>query len=503
MKKNLLLVGLLVFLTFGATLWYLSTNRRLSVPESIADLDMAAKKADSIQSAELQASIIALERNNGNKIIWGDRFLRWTILAYTLWRVDQGDTTIVPEMERLLVLYYNHAWYPNVKNSPQMPFPSLISYFRADGTWEDYWNDYKPVYASAFVLEYYLLASYDHDWGIRNFPILKNVTDSIIAMWLPTRHQPTAYVDAFKVGGVEVVEIKNITSSVDSAMVDSALIAAGQIARTLVKDEKSARVYESYANDSIGHFTSEMWDWFSTNIFGSNPQEDYGTALQLGMTMPNIDGDEKIDQYAQEVNSSLRLSPNSWLLKWRTSDTEPSSRSVYAAIGLAPKYPEMALRILIAYAHKALQENPWFTSKTDGYEAEDPIWVSGKFLEAYVLFKQRTTFGRTVFSPSVLRGELKFETSLAPGRIELQEFNFTFPSLYGGANASVREGDGRLTIAVKGFMERNVTITFTESLSRVGVAPRDVLASSYTDPTRQTITIVLAPDSRQVIITVE
>jgi hypothetical protein len=319
-----------------------------------------------------------------------------------------------------------------------MPFPSLISYFRADDAWEDYWNDYKPVYASAFILEYHLLASYDRVWAAQNFQMLKNVTDSIIRMWLPARHQPTAYVDAVRLGSVEVVEIKNITSSVDSAMVYSALVATSQIARTLGSDQDTAKTYESYADDLLKSFISQKWDWFPTNVLGSNPTEDYGSALQLGMTIPNIDGDGKIDLYAQKINSSLRLSPNSWLLKWKATDTKPSSRAVYAAVGLAPRYPEMALKILISYAHKALQKNPWFTSKTDGYEAEDPIWVSGKFLEAYVLFKQRVLIGRTIFSPSLVQGELVFQTSLAPGEFELRNFNFTFPNLYGGANASVQ-----------------------------------------------------------------
>jgi len=180
------------------------------------------------------------------------------------------------------------------------------------------------------------------------------------------------------------------------------------------------------------------------------------------MTIPSIDADDKIELYAQKVNSSLRLSPDSWLLKWKPSDTEPSSRSVYAAIGLAPKYPEMTLRILISYAHRALVENPWFTSKTDGYEAEAPIWVSGKFLEAYVMFKQRAVLGKTVFSPSVLRGELEFQTSLKPGRFGIQAFNFIFPSLYGGASGEVDVSNEMLTIQVHGFQGRNVSLTFLE-----------------------------------------
>jgi hypothetical protein len=425
------------------------------------------------------------------------------VLAYTIWRLDRGDQTIVERMEKLLTLYYQHAWYPYVRERPEMPFPSLISYFRADGTWEDYWNDYKPVYVSAFILEYYLLATADGEWGTRNYPMLKNVTDSIIRMWLPARHQPAGYVDAFKAGSIEVVETKNITSSVDSAMVDSALIAAAQIAKTLGNDPRSAETYESYANDSLTYFTSENWDWFPTSILGSNTGEDYGTALQLGMTIPNIDADDKIDLYAQMVNSSVRLGQASWLLKWTPSDAEPSSRSVYAAIGLAPKYPGMALNILISYAHKALQENPWFTSKTDGYEAEDPIWVSGKFLEAYVLFKQRLLFGRTIFSPSVLRGELSFQTSLGPGLFQLQTFNFTFPNLHGGAMVLVQEGPDKLNISILGFVGRSVTFAFLKKVTNVALVPADIPTSSSFDPIEQTVTITFVPDSRPLTLTVK
>jgi hypothetical protein len=498
--KKPLLAGILVLLVVGCAGSILYLSQQPMSSENVQDIDTAAKKADALQSAELQASITALERNDGGKIIWGDRFLRWTVLAYTIWRLDQGDQRIVPEMEKLLVLYYNHAWYPYVKNKPHMPFPSLIQYFHADGTWEDYWNDYKPVYASAFVLEYYLLSCYDRDWGTQNFSLMKNVTDSIVQMWLSARHQPTGYVDAFKAGAVEVVEVKNITSSVDSAMVDSALIAAAQIAKTLGNDRSSAETYESYATDSLSHFTSENWDWFPTSILGSDLGNDYGTALQLGMTIPNIDADDKIDAYAQIVNSSLRLGRDSWLLRWAPADTEPSSRSVYAAIGLAPKFPEMALNILISYAHKALQEDPWFTSKTDGYEAADPIWVSGKFLEAYVLFKQRLLFGRTIFSPSVLQGELRFQTSLGPQPFQLQSFNFTFPTLYGSAISSAQVLPDRFVIILQGFVGRNVTLTFLHGLANIRLEPADVPRATRVDVAAHSVSVAFTPDSRPVTI---
>lgn len=496
------MVSFLVIVIVGALVWHFYLGEQARSAESVADVELAAKKAEAIQSSELEASIEALERNDRDKVIWGDRFLRWTVLAYTIWRLDRGDQTIIAKMEKLLTLYYQHAWYPYVREKPEMPFPSLISYLRADGTWEDYWNDYKPVYVSAFILEYYLLATLDREWGTSNYPMLKNVTDSIIHMWLPTRHQPTAYVDAFKVGYVEVVEIKNITSSVDSAMVYSALVAASQITRTLGNDQETAKTYESYADDLLKSFMSEKWDWFPTNVLGSNPTEDYGSALQLGMTIPSIDGDDKIDLYAQKINSSLRLSPISWLLKWKATDSEPSSRSVYAAIGLAPRYPEMALRILISYAHRALLENLWFTSKTDGYEAEDPIWVSGKFLEAYVLFKQRVLFGRTIFSPLLLQGELVFQTSLTPGEFELRNFNVTFPNLYGGATASVQTTIEKLIITVVGFVGRNVSLTLLKTVSSITLVPSDIPASSRQDPAKETITMMFVPDFRPITLTI-
>jgi len=42
-----------------------------------------------------------LEKNDRGRVIYGDRFMRWTILAYTLWKVDQGDLTIINTMKNL------------------------------------------------------------------------------------------------------------------------------------------------------------------------------------------------------------------------------------------------------------------------------------------------------------------------------------------------------------------------------------------------------------------
>jgi hypothetical protein len=160
----------------------------------------------------------------------------------------------------------------------------------------------------------------------------------------------------------------------------------------------------------------------------------------------------------------------------------------------------MALKILTSYAHKALQESPWFTSKTDGYEGEDPVWVSGKFLEAYVLFKQRALLGRTIFSPLVLRGELKLQTSLAPGFFELSSFNFTFPNLHGGADLNFQERDRKLIVTLVGFVGRNVSLIFLNGVSDVVIVPKDIPISMQYN--LAAMTILFVPDARGVILTV-
>lgn len=80
-----LLAILVIILVAGTIVWYLYFYKPTMLPESVEDIYSAAKKADALQSAELQSSIRALERNDASEIIWGDRFLRWTVLAYTLW----------------------------------------------------------------------------------------------------------------------------------------------------------------------------------------------------------------------------------------------------------------------------------------------------------------------------------------------------------------------------------------------------------------------------------
>jgi len=423
-------------------------------------IEKAALKAERIQAFELQHTIDALHRNDGSRVIWGDRFLRWTVLAYTLWKLDQGDASIIRVMEDLMVSYYEHAWYPNVKNAPPMPFPGLIQYFRADGAWEDYWNDYKPVYASAFLLEYYLLSSYDRAWGVANYPMLRNVADSILSMWLPSRHQPAGYVDASNVGGVYFVEVKNITSSVDSAMVYSSLVASAEIVRQIANDTERYDRYLRYANDIKDHFYDQVWDWFPTAIFGGNGAEAYGTAIQIGMTLPYLDGDEKIDALKDYLVSNLRLDERSWLLKWRKEDTSASSRSMFAAIGLAPRYSSLAYKILDAYAQAALSSDPWLLTKTDGYEAEDPIWLSGKYLLTYVFMKDRMLTGRIPFSPRVITGDLSFETAISMEPAEVDAAQVTMPTLLHIIDVSSNRTEHKLRYTIAGIAGENISVTF-------------------------------------------
>jgi len=166
LRRTLTISALVIVLIVILSSWYIASEQReVSYPAGLSTIEKAALKAERIQAEELKAVTEALKKNDSSKIIYGDRFLRWTVLAYTLWKIDQGDTSIVDTMEDLLVTYYNDAWYPNVKNHPKMPFESLIQYLRADGTWEDYWNDYKPVHVAAFILEYYTLSCFDKAWG--------------------------------------------------------------------------------------------------------------------------------------------------------------------------------------------------------------------------------------------------------------------------------------------------------------------------------------------------
>jgi len=462
LRRTLTIGGLVIVLILVLSSWYIAFKQpEVSYPAGLSTIEKAALKAERIQAEELEAVTEALKKNDSSRIIYGDRFLRWTVLAYTLWRIGQGDTSIVDTMEDLLVTYYDRAWYPNVKNSPKMPFESLIQYLRADGTWEDYWNDYKPVYVAAFILEYYTLSCFDKAWGMRNYQILKNVADSLTKMWLPERHQPCAYVDAYRTeDGIQVVEIKDLTASVDSAFEYAALTAAAEVAKTLVNDMESYGRYTLYANDLIVHFYNQTWNWFPTSIFGSNTEESYGLALQLGMTLPFIDGDEKVGQLQEYLVKNLRENENSWLIKWRKEDKTASSRSVFAAIGLAPKYSEVTYDILEAYAEAGLSNDPWYLTETDGYEGKDPIWVSGKYLLAYTFFKDRTSLGRIPFSPKFIQGNLTFQSSYPSKPFKLQNVTAVLPSLHNLIEVNVTNKLGEMKLIVRCSSGLNITINF-------------------------------------------
>jgi len=462
LRRSLTIGALVIVLIIVLSSWYLAFRQpEVSYPAGLSIIEKAALKAERIQAEELEAVTEALKKNDSSKIIYGDRFLRWTVLAYTLWKIDQGDTSIVDTMEDLLVTYYNRAWYPNVKNSPRMPFESLIQYLRADGAWEDYWNDYKPVHVAAFILEYYTLSCLDKEWGTRNYQILKNVADSLTRMWLPERHQPCAYIDAYRTeDGIQLVQIENLTASVDSAFEYAALIAAAEVARTLANDMESYERYTLYANDLIAHFHSQKWNWFPTSIFGSNTEEAYGMALQLGMTLPFIDGDDKVDRLKEYLVKNLRENENSWLIKWRKEDKTASSRSVFAAIGLAPKYSQIAYDILEAYAQAGLSNDPWYLTETDGYEGKDPIWVSGKYLLAYTFFKDRASLGRIPFSPKFIRGNLTFQSSYPSEPFKLQNVTAILPSLHNPIQVNVSNSPAELRLTVRDSSGFNITINF-------------------------------------------
>lgn len=119
MRRTLTISALVIVLIVVLSSWYITSRQpEVSYPAGLSTIEKAALKAERIQAQELKAVTEALKKNDSSKIIYGDRFLRWTVLAYALWRIDQGDTSIVDAMEDLLVTYYNRAWYPNVKNHP-------------------------------------------------------------------------------------------------------------------------------------------------------------------------------------------------------------------------------------------------------------------------------------------------------------------------------------------------------------------------------------------------
>ena len=261
-------------------------------------------------------------------------------------------------------------------------------------------------------------------------------------------------------GGIQIVEIKELTASVDSAFEYAALIAAAEVARTLANDMEGYGRYTFYANDLIAHFYNQAWNWFPTCIFGSNAEEAYGLGLQLGMTLPFIDGDEKVDQLKEYLVKNLRENENSWLIKWRKEDKTASSRSVYAAIGLAPRHSQVAYDILEAYAEAGLSNDPWYLTETDGYEGKDPVWVSGKYLLAYTFFKDRTSLGRIPFSPKFITGNLTFQSSYPSEPLQLQNVTAIFPSLHNTIQVNISNKLWGVKLIVRGCSGFNITMNF-------------------------------------------
>lgn len=258
-------------------------------------------------------------------------------------------------------------------------------------------------------------------------------------------------------------------------------------------DTKSQENYANYASDLITHFYSQNWEWFPTNVFGSNTDEPYGTALQIGMTLPYIDADEKIDFLKEYLVENLRVSGDSWLLKWRKEDSTVSSRSVFAAVGLAPKYPQLAYTILNAYAEAALSNEPWLLSKTDGYEGEDPIWVSGKYLMTYVSIKNRMSLGRSIFSPRLMARELLFESAFSSNSAGINAMSAIFPTLQGTVRVGVNAAVNNLTYALSGASPEKITIRFRTAF-RPSVACSASQWSYIDDRETNTTTVWFVPD---------
>jgi len=157
---------------------------------------------------------------------------------------------------------------------------------------------------------------------------------------------------------------------------------------------------------------------------------------------------------------NLRENENSWLLKWRKEDKTASSRSVFAAIGLAPKYSEVTYDILEAYAEAGLSNDPWYLTETDGYEGKDPIWVSGKYLLAYTFFKDRTSLGRIPFSPKFIQGNLTFQSSYPSKPFKLQNVTAVLPSLHNLIEVNVTNKLGEMKLIVRCSSGLNITINF-------------------------------------------
>ena len=84
--RRILTIGALVIVLIIvlSSLYTAFKEPEVSYPSGLSTIEKAALKAERIQAEELRAATEALKKSDGSKIIYGDRFLRWTMLAYTL-----------------------------------------------------------------------------------------------------------------------------------------------------------------------------------------------------------------------------------------------------------------------------------------------------------------------------------------------------------------------------------------------------------------------------------
>jgi hypothetical protein len=101
-----------------------------------------------------------------------------------------------------------------------------------------------------------------------------------------------------------------------------------------------------------------------------------------------------------------------------------------------------------------------------------------------------------------MRGELKFQISLAPGSFRLNGLNFTFRNLYRNANAFVQQTTTQLTITTQGSVESKVSLTFLMKVRNGTIEPHDISASTLKDDRGMTAAVLFVPDSRPVTMTV-
>jgi len=88
------------------------------------------------------------------------------------------------------------------------------------------------------------------------------------------------------------------------------------------------------------------------------------------------------------------------------------------------------------------------------------VWVSGKYLQAYVYLKNRMALGRIPYSPELVRGRLAFESSGPSDSIGLRLVNSTFPTLTGIMRTKMNLTDYGLEYSIAGAPHQNITIKF-------------------------------------------